>query len=334
MAIRIFDQTVGQTAGISVVTTGKGPITNDGLEAYAQMTVSASGQPISSTAGVGNLVALTGATVTAGSLSLSANSQSAVIDTQGFEGLALTVSGFGTATVEVQWSNLAASGFVAGSVTNINSLATATSITANGQYTASSGGRYAKITTTAFTSGPIVVTPVLLAGSSVGGGGGGGGGAVTIADGADVTQGAEADAAWVSGNATLVALGKATVNALNTPASYLPLPGAAASGDTTLTQLTPAAIVTATTTSLVGATASQFTRVYRLVLTCVAANTIVFKSATTAITQVFTFPTAGGTLTLDFSGYWWFTTAVNAALQITTTTTASVTMDLYYIKSV
>ena len=37
MAIRIFDQTVGQLAGIPVVTTGKGALANDGLTAYAQL---------------------------------------------------------------------------------------------------------------------------------------------------------------------------------------------------------------------------------------------------------------------------------------------------------
>lgn len=38
---------------------------------------------------------------------------------------------------------------------------------------------------------------------------GGGGGAVTIADGADVAQGAKADAAWVAGDGTVVAILKA-----------------------------------------------------------------------------------------------------------------------------
>lgn len=38
------------------------------------------------------------------------------------------------------------------------------------------------------------------------GGGTGGGGAVTIADGADVAQGAKADAAWVAGDGTVIAI--------------------------------------------------------------------------------------------------------------------------------
>lgn len=39
MAIRIYDQTVGQLAGVVVTTTGKGTIKNDGTEAYAQLVV-------------------------------------------------------------------------------------------------------------------------------------------------------------------------------------------------------------------------------------------------------------------------------------------------------
>lgn len=173
MAKRIYDQTLGQLAGVQVTTDGLGNIVRDGTEAYAQMTVSASGQPIASTAGTGNLVSLSGATVAAGSISFSANNQYAIIDTQGFEGASFTVSGFGTATLAVQWSNLAASGFVAGTVSTVGSSTTGTTITANGQYTAASGGRYMKVLVTAFTTGPIVVTPVLIAGSSVGGSGGG-----------------------------------------------------------------------------------------------------------------------------------------------------------------
>lgn len=214
MAERIYDQTVGQLAGVSVATTGKGNITNDGLQAFAQMVVSASGSPISSTAGTGNLVSVTGATVTNGTISFSAAAQFVVIDTQGFEGAGFTISGFGTATLQVQWSNLTGSGFVAGSVTNVGTGVAATSITASGQYLAAAGGRYMKIITTAFTSGPILVTPVLMAGGGVSSSSGGGG-AVTIADGADVALGATTDTAAASGNvdATLLAVEKAILNA-------------------------------------------------------------------------------------------------------------------------
>ena len=101
MAKRIYDQTLGQLAGVQVTTDGLGNIVRDGTEAYAQMTVSASGQPIASTAGTGNLVSLSGATVTDGSISFTANAQYAIIDTQGFEGASFTITGFGTATLAV-----------------------------------------------------------------------------------------------------------------------------------------------------------------------------------------------------------------------------------------
>ena len=195
MAERIYDQTMGQLAGVEVATTGNSTPTRNGLEAYAQMVVSASGQPISSTAGTGNLVSLSGATVAAGSISFSANAQYAIIDTQGFEGAAFTITGFGTATLAVQWSNLAASGFTSGTVSTVGSSTTGTTITANGQYTAASGGRYMKILVTAFTTGPIVVTPVLIAGSSVGGGGASGAVNITQVAGSSVTAGAGAVAA-------------------------------------------------------------------------------------------------------------------------------------------
>ena len=196
MAKRIYDQTLGQLAGVQVTTDGLGNIVRDGTEAYAQMVVSASGQPISSTAGTGNLVSLSGATVAAGSISFSANADYAIIDTQGFEGAAFTVSGFGTATLAVQWSNLAASGFTSGTVSTVGSSTTGTTITGNGQYTAAAGGRYMKILVTAFTTGPIVVTPVLISGSSVGGGGGASGAVnITQVAGASVTAAAGAVAA-------------------------------------------------------------------------------------------------------------------------------------------
>lgn len=169
-------------------------------------------------------------------------------------------------------------------------------------------------------SGSGSVSTVISQASTGGGGAGGSGGSTS-------GLATEATLQLVLAQDTL------TNTLLSTPAAYLPLPGAAASGDTTLTHGIPAAITTATTTALVTATASQFTRVYRMILTCTGTNTLVFKSASTAITQVFTFPSTGGTLTLDFSGYSWFSTLANEALNLTTTTTATVTMDLYYIKS-
>lgn len=143
---------------------------------------SASGVGISSTVGEGNLVSLTAATVSSGSITLDATNEAAVIDTQGHEGVALTVSGFGTATIAVQWSNLPTSGFTAGLVTTVGTTSAVSTITANGQYTAPSGGRYLRIIVTAYTSGTLVVTPTLQAGGiSSSSGGGVSQGAVTTA---------------------------------------------------------------------------------------------------------------------------------------------------------
>lgn len=69
-------------------------------------------------------------------------------------------------------------------------------------------------------------------------GGGAGGGAVTVADGADVALGAQADIAWVSGSGSLIAISKAEVAKLEAIraelAASLPLPVGAAA-DATLT---------------------------------------------------------------------------------------------------
>ena len=65
------------------------------------------------------------------------------------------------------------------------------------------------------------------------GGGGGGGGAVTVADGADVTQGSIGDSPWSgTGNGTLDAIMKAIYNAVISP----PTPGSTTGGLTFVTK--------------------------------------------------------------------------------------------------
>jgi hypothetical protein len=121
-------------------------------------------EPVGSTAGLSNLKSLSGATVAAGALSFTAASQSAVIDTKGFGGVSLTVSGFGSATLAVQWCDTTDGAFTSGAVRtvgNIGAAADATTITADGQYVANNGGRYLKITTTGWVSGTQVVRPTL-----------------------------------------------------------------------------------------------------------------------------------------------------------------------------
>lgn len=90
-------------------------------------------------------------------------------------------------------------------------------------------------------------------------GGGGGGGAVTVADGADVTQGAVADAAYTSGSGTVVSLlkglftragiifganGTSVATALN-PVPVFDAQGVIASGSATLVANTAQTIIAA-----------------------------------------------------------------------------------------
>lgn len=77
-------------------------------------------------------------------------------------------------------------------------------------------------------------------------------------------------------------------------------------------------ITTATTTPIVTAVASQRTRVYRLRIDVAAAQTLTFNATTN---DTFTFAGAGHYV-LDFATRPWFTTAVNTAFTVTTTTTA------------
>ena len=68
--------------------------------------------------------------------------------------------------------------------------------------------------------------PVNLLPTPASSGSGGGGGAVTIADGASVTLGAQADAAWSSGSGSVVAILKGVYGKLNTSVPGTNLPSA------------------------------------------------------------------------------------------------------------
>lgn len=92
-------------------------------------------------------------------------------------------------------------------------------------------------------------------------------------------------------------------------------------------------ITTATTTAIVGATASQTTRVLRMMLNFAGTQTLDIQSASTSLVGApMTFATGGG-LILDFMGQPWFVTAVNEALNFVTTTTARITGFVDYAKS-
>lgn len=90
-----------------------------------------------------------------------------------------------------------------------------------------------------------------------------------------------------------------------------------------------AAITTATDTALVTATAGQKTRVHRVTLNVDGANILTFKSASTQLLKF----TAAGFYTLNFSDRPWLVTAVNEALNLTTSTTALVNITVEYVKN-
>ena len=96
-----------------------------------------------------------------------------------------------------------------------------------------------------------------------------------------------------------------------------------------LTKVIIAPIVTASTTPIVGAAASVRTRVYRLRLDVAGANVVTITDATGAEKMNFT---GAGFKILDFATRPWYTTAVNVALTITTTTTAEVNVTAEYTR--
>lgn len=87
-------------------------------------------------------------------------------------------------------------------------------------------------------------------------------------------------------------------------------------------------INTATTTTLSTATASVRTRVYRMRIDVAAAQTLTFNAQTN---DVFTFAAAGHYV-YDFSTRPWFTTAVNTAFTVTSTTTAVTNIVIEFTK--
>lgn len=88
-------------------------------------------------------------------------------------------------------------------------------------------------------------------------------------------------------------------------------------------------INTITTTTLVTATASQRTRVYRMRIDVAGAQVLTFNAA---VNDVFNFAGAGHYV-YDFATRPWFTTAANTAFTVTSTTTAVTNIVLEYTKN-
>lgn len=97
--------------------------------------------------------------------------------------------------------------------------------------------------------------------------------------------------------------------------------------DLTKTIVTP--IVTATTTTLIAAAASNKGRAYRVRIDVAAANILTITDATGGEKMNFT---GAGFKILDFATRAWYTTAVNTALTITTTTTAEVNVTIEWTR--
>ena len=88
---------------------------------------------------------------------------------------------------------------------------------------------------------------------------------------------------------------------------------------------------TATDTEVVAAATGASFRVLSVVVTSTAAQTVVFKSATTAVTAVFSLA-AGVPLVLPYNPHGWFETVGGAALNVTTTAATPTAVQIQYIK--
>lgn len=86
------------------------------------------------------------------------------------------------------------------------------------------------------------------------------------------------------------------------------------------------------TTPIVGASAGTRTRVYRIRIDVAGANVLTFTdNQGTAVTEEMNF-TGAGFRVYDFATRPWFTTAVNTAFSVTTTTTAKVNIVCEYTR--
>jgi hypothetical protein len=97
------------------------------------------------------------------------------------------------------------------------------------------------------------------------------------------------------------------------------------------TVLTPVVINTASSgdLALVAASGGNKARLYRLILVAGGITNITFKSAATALSGPIPLP-ANGSITLDFSGDPWFTTATNEAFNLNNSAAVQISGTAYY----
>lgn len=142
-----------------------------------------------------------------GGAEFSAVGKELIVDLRGYAGAGVQLSGTWAATVTFSASTLRDGTYATIYATPSNSATPATTATANGLYFVSTAGvPWLKVACTAYTSGTIVINVAadISGGGAGAGGGSGGGGAVTIADGADVTEGAIADSKVTGDNSGTV----------------------------------------------------------------------------------------------------------------------------------
>lgn len=165
-------------------------------------------------------------------------------------------------------------------------------------------------------------------------GGGGGGGATTIADGADVAQGAKADAAWSgAGDATVVSALK-TVATAALDASTINVAQDTAALKNGATSLTPkfAAISSTGSGDTVALVASKKIRVVSMFLVVAGATTVKFQSGgATDKTGAMSFAANGG-ISLPFNPTGWFETAAGEKLNHVLGSAVAIAGGLTYVE--
>lgn len=127
----------------------------------------------------------------------------------------------------------------------------------------------------------------------------------------------------------VVLMSPGSTSALGTVANPLMTGTATLQTTADLTKTIVSPIVTATTTTIATAAASVRTRVYRIRIDVAAANVLTFTDATGSEKMNFT---GAGFKIYDFATRPWFTTAINTAFTVTTTTTAEVNIVAEYTK--
>lgn len=93
-------------------------------------------------------------------------------------------------------------------------------------------------------------------------------------------------------------------------------------------------INTATTTAVIAARQGAIIRVYRLLLSAGAAQTLDIKDGTVSLTGGALTFAAGGFMCLDLDGVPWFSGTVSTALNFVTTTTGQLSGRLYYVQQI